>query len=265
LAEQVKILMEEALENNLADKAFTERWRRWSNCSMCEQPYHGVVACALGWACWKTYVGRPEGKVGNYFRGLAMSLLGTGLDAAGLHEDALRVREAELSMLRRFGASEHDFLISQGNLATAYFRLGQFEQALSIERDVYSGKIRLYGEEHRNTLLEASNFADSLCRLQRFEEARSVMRKMMPVARRVLGDSHLTTFTLRSNYARALYDDPGATLDDLREAVSTLEELAPIARRVLGSLQPTTRNIERQLQHARVVLRARETQSSARP
>ena len=27
---------------------------------MCEQEYHGVVACALGWACWKTYVGRPE-------------------------------------------------------------------------------------------------------------------------------------------------------------------------------------------------------------
>ena len=29
-------------------------------CSLCKQDYHGVVCCALGWACWKTYLGRPE-------------------------------------------------------------------------------------------------------------------------------------------------------------------------------------------------------------
>ena len=28
--------------------------------SLCEQEYHGVVRCALGWACWKTYLGRSE-------------------------------------------------------------------------------------------------------------------------------------------------------------------------------------------------------------
>ena len=33
---------------------------RWHTCGLCEQKYHGLVACALGWACWKTYVGRPE-------------------------------------------------------------------------------------------------------------------------------------------------------------------------------------------------------------
>ena len=37
-----------------------KRWTRWFTCSLCEQDYHGVVRCALGWACWKTYVGRPE-------------------------------------------------------------------------------------------------------------------------------------------------------------------------------------------------------------
>ena len=25
-------------------------WDRWHTCGLCEQPYHGVVACALGWA-----------------------------------------------------------------------------------------------------------------------------------------------------------------------------------------------------------------------
>ena len=32
----------------------------------------------------------------------------------------------------------------------------------------------------------------------------------------------------------ALYEDPDATLDDLREAVTTLEEIEPTARRVFG-------------------------------
>ena len=39
-------------------------WDRWHECGLCEQEYHGVVACALGWACWKTYVGRPPSSTG---------------------------------------------------------------------------------------------------------------------------------------------------------------------------------------------------------
>ena len=30
-----------------------ERWRRWNTWHV-EQQYHGVVRCALGWACWRT-------------------------------------------------------------------------------------------------------------------------------------------------------------------------------------------------------------------
>ena len=54
LAEQAKILMDEAEYNNLDSKV--KRWKRWHTCGLCEQDYHGVVYCALGWACWKTYL-----------------------------------------------------------------------------------------------------------------------------------------------------------------------------------------------------------------
>ena len=63
---------------------------------------------------------------------------------------------------------------------------------------------------------------------------------------------------MRWNYARALYANPGATLDDLREAVTALEDLERIARRVLGGAHPLTTVIERALQNARAVLRVRE-------
>ena len=62
-----------------------------------------------------------------------------------------------------------------------------------------------------------------------------------------------------SFYAETLYEDPAATLDDLREAVSTLDDTARTARRVLGGSHPTTKGIEGELQNARAVLRARDT------
>ena len=95
LAEQAKILVAEAEENNLGIKTRNERFTRWFTCSLCEQQYHGVVFCALGWACWKTYLGRPEGSA---FRLTAMRQLGTVYHAAKHHEDALSVKEAELAM-----------------------------------------------------------------------------------------------------------------------------------------------------------------------
>ena len=60
LAEQAKILYAEAVENKLGGKALEERFGRWHTCSLCGQGYHGVVMHALGWACWKMYLGRPE-------------------------------------------------------------------------------------------------------------------------------------------------------------------------------------------------------------
>ena len=58
-------------------------------------------------------------------------------------------------------------------------------------------------------------------------------------------------------YCNSTYNDPDATLDDLREAVSTLEDTERTARRVLGGGHPTVVQIERVLRNARAALRAR--------
>jgi hypothetical protein len=258
LARQAQVLVAEAEERNLDNDAFNARWRRWDECRLCEQDYHGVVLCALGWACWKTYLGRPEA---DEVRSMAMGLLGSGLSEARHHEDALSVKEAELSTLRRLGASQHNILAVQSNLANTYHVLGRLEEALRLKRDVYSGYLRLNGEEHPKTLITANNFANNLIELERFEEARALVLKTMPVARRVLGDGHDLTLKLRWAYAEVLYNDDGATLADLREAVTTLEDLERIARRVFGGTHPLTTGIEEALGESRAALRARETPS----
>ena len=250
LARQAKIMYAEAEERNLDDEAFDARWARWHTCRLCEQEFHGGVSHALGWACWKTYLGQPN----NDDRASAMTQLGNGLYSAGHFEDALSVREALLSTLRRLGADEEILLDAQSNVASTYADLGQLEKALSMEQDIYSDSVQLLGEENRDTLEAAGNLAITLRDLERFQEARSVLRNAIPLVRRVLGESDQFALAVRSNYAEALYRDDGATLADLSEAVTTLEETEQTALRVLGGAHPTTASIQRFLGESRNVL-----------
>ena len=229
-------------------------WAHWYKCRQCKQDYHGAVACALGWACWKTYVGRPYM---DPLRWGAMNVLGYCLTYGEHHEDALSVYETRLSMLRRIGAPEERILIVQGNLAIAYKELGRHEEALSMHRDVYSGFLKIRGEEDYETLVAANNYAVSILKVARSGEAKSLFRITIPVAQRVLGADNQLTIRMRKSYAAALCLDPAATIDDLRESVTTLEELAPTARRVLGGTHPVAVDIEVELQDACATLGAR--------
>jgi len=191
-----------------------------------------------------------------------MNVLGSGLYLAGKYEDALSVQEANLSMRRRLDAAAHSILVAQCNLANTYAKLGRDEEALSMRREVYSGRLKLNGEEHRETLREADNYALSLLDLEHFEDAKSLLRKTMPMARRVLGESNDVTIRMSRSYTAALYKDDNATLDNLREAVTMLEETARTARCVLGGAHPTTALIDKSLRIARAKLSARENAAS---
>jgi tetratricopeptide (TPR) repeat protein len=150
-------------------------------------------------------------------------------------------------------------ILTQGNLASSYERVGRLDEALLLRQEVYSERLKLHGEEHEDTLREASNYASTLNDLQRYEEAKSLLRKTIPVARRVVGTSDRITLTTRWTYAMALYEDPDATLDDVREAVATLEDAVRIGRRVLGGAHPMAAKMEKSLQISREALRARES------
>ena len=163
----------------------------------------------------------------------------------------------------RHGYPQQDLFIVQSNLANTYQALRRLEPALRMRRDIYAGNLKFKGEENYNTLQAALNYASTLCELGRFEETKSLLRKIMPVAPHVLGESHETTLRMRWTYAAALYNNTGATLDDLREAATTLEDIERIARRVLGGAHPLTVGIGEALRAVRAALRRRETPGSA--
>ena len=194
-----------------------------------------------------------------------MGWLAGGLYGVERHEEALSVQEAELSLMRRAGRHEGNItanmLTMQGNLANTYQKLGRRQDALRLRREVYSGRLQLFGEEHIDTLSGADNYANGLIDLNRFEEARSLLRRTVPVARRVLGESNNITLRMRCLYAASLYQDPAATLDDMRESVTMFEETGRTAQRVMGGANPLTMGMERHLGLARMALHARETPS----
>ena len=94
---------------------------------------------------------RPET---DWAHGLAMTQLGNGLHDAANHEDALSVRETQLSMRRRLGVPEQNMLVTQGNLARTLRALGRLEEAMRMRQDVYSGYMKLCGKEHGETKLD---------------------------------------------------------------------------------------------------------------
>ena len=99
------------------------------------------------------------------------------------------------------------------------------------------------------------------CMSTRFTMVLESTSRMMPSS--TVSSTDDLTLRIRQIYAGALYEDAGASPDDLREAVTTLEDAARIARRVLGGAHPTTVGIECDLQPARAALRAREETPSS--
>ena len=235
------------LEQHIADDERSRRnsdvrqatWDRWSVCNLCGQRYHGVVQCALGWACWKTYCcGRSET---HYFG--AMTSLGNGLNGAHRHEEHLVVGEAQLANARRIpGASEEAILNMKDNLANCYRSLGRLDEALAIRRELYARSVAL-SLPPAFLYLRVLNLSSSLQHARRHAEAKSFLREQVPKARRALGEVHELYLKLCLNYGQAICFE--GSREDVVESTTLLEELSSTTRRIYGPAHPFAETVQR--------------------
>ena len=131
-------------------------------------------------------------------------------------------------------------LVMQTNLANTYRSLGRLKEALLLRQEVYARISALHGL-NRDTLLTAANLASTLVDdLEQFDEARAFLRDRIPEAIRVLGKDHDLTFKLQRIYAQCLYENDGASLEDITAAVATLEDLDRRQTRIFGAAHPQT-------------------------
>ena len=242
LAEQAKILVAEAEENNLDRQAIASRLDRWRLCGLCKQEFHGVVFCALGWACWKTYCGRSEN---DWIRGASMTALGTGLYMTHSYADALTAFEGDLAMMQRIRAPEFMMQSQKTNVANCYDYLGRKDEALVIRREIYAWRRINLGFSNDLTQTAALNVSHSLIESGRIPEAKSICYEVIGA----LPPNALTSFNmlrLRQKLAWAEFDD-----GNLREAQAMYEDLERSTLRVLGPAHPLTQGVQSYLKETR--------------
>ena len=215
------------------------RWDRWSFCNLCGQRYHGVVQCALGWACWKTYLGRP----GTCWTPIdAMTLLGLGLAAAHRHEEHLVVVEAQLAIARRAEAVEQAILNIKDNVANCYRSLGRQDEALAIRRAVYARSVAL-SLPPALLYLRVLNLSSSLQHSRRHAEAKAFLLEQVPKARRALGEVHELYLKLCLTHGQAICFE--GSREDVVEGTTLLEELSSTTRRIYGPAHPFAETVQR--------------------
>jgi len=188
------------------------------------------------------------------------------LELAALVPDVGQVRRREGAPLlfprvarqRDIGASEQRILVAQSNIAITYKELGRHEEALRLNREVYSGFLRLNGEEYEGTVQAALNLSTSLVNTSNFAEARAFTRKQMKLATRVLGSDHRITLDFQWGYTRAFTLDKDVSAEQLAEVATTLEKTLKTAQRVLGREHPDTCSIHNELATAREEIARRQ-------
>ena len=248
LAEQAKILVDEADQNNKDAK-----WALWQRCKLCGQKHHGVVMHALGWLCWKTYLIRADsGAAKLWMLNESMTTLGLGLMEGDKYDEARIVFEAQIAELRRAGDVPDGVIIdAQCNLAACYGNLRLHQKALALFRELHAKRMAMHGPTP-NTLHMACNLGKSLVENGLRTEGIAFLRDQLPHTRR-LGPDHEVSFVLRTDLAKALYffDAPRAYLI---EALDIFTDVHKRARRVMGASHPITTDAGDMIRRAQLAL-----------
>ena len=269
LAKQAKILCDEAEENDWDDERYDESWNKWNKCGMCKQHYHGMAINALGWACWKSYVGLPEANDMRHsaLRALSHCIAVDDRDGAS----AICIHQANIDSVRRFMPDEEGLLLhAQTNLALAYKSVGRDSEALALQREVYAQSKEL-GDEDDVFFSTVTDLALSLMEACLWGEAKTLLREHLTAASDSIGADHLETLYAHLYYAESLlYDDGGAETTYEQDRADYLEseriaaDVLRRAERIYGSRHPVTVEAQDILKEAREDIATNERKSSLR-
>lgn len=134
-----------------------------------------------------------------------------------------------------FGAEHPDTLMSMGNLAATFWRLGRFQEAETLGIQVVENKKRILGAEHPDTLTWMNNLASIISDLGRFQESERLEAQVVESSKRLLGEDHPDTLGRMRNLALT-FSSLGRDL----EAEALEMQVLEAQKRVLGEEHPHT-------------------------
>jgi tetratricopeptide (TPR) repeat protein len=143
---------------------------------------------------------------------------------------------ATLSERRSVLGDDHpETLAAANDLALDLHRLGDYQQARSLDEDTLDRRRRVLGDDHVDTLRTADQLAADLRALGDWQHASQLDEDTLVRRRRVLGDDHLETLRSLDNLANTL-----SVTGDLDRARELHEDALVRRREVLGHDHPDT-------------------------
>ena len=216
---------------------------KWVKCAMCSHLFTGKVALALAWGCLKTYLRVPSPTGQMWFEKLMFAVAGSfsnlarALSDNGRYKEALHFAKCHLDVTRGIPDALYNpretklanILGAQNFVGHALCKLGQTEEAIAIQREVFAGSITLDNLWHPSTLGFGYELSASLLEINHLAEAKTLLCVLFPLADRALKENdHLhygTHLSIQTAYARVLYSDEAASIEDLTSAVTILEDV----------------------------------------
>ena len=217
-------------------------WRKWAECGLCHQMYHGAVARAMAWGGWKTYLSRPDGDA---VRGYTLNIVAVALNAGTNNngEEALCAATAYRDWTVRF--DQGSLITAEGNLAFLYAQLDRHDEAIPLMKKIRVFKLRCSrGSENISTIQSGLNLSMSLIESGRHGEAIELLRDVRPAAHQALGEDHRICISLTLNLGLA-HLKRGADTGDLLAAGAIFRECVLRCRKVFGPEHPLTDDTEK--------------------
>ncbi|MFJ9917309.1 tetratricopeptide repeat protein [Actinacidiphila glaucinigra] len=97
-----------------------------------------------------------------------------------------------------------DTLGCRSNLALALVRMGEYAQAVQLDRQTLEDRTRVLGPDHPDTLSSRNNLALALGRMREYTQAVQLHRRTLEDRTRILGPDHPDTLRSRNHLERAL-------------------------------------------------------------
>jgi tetratricopeptide (TPR) repeat protein len=165
-----------------------------------------------------------------------MAHLAVYYDKAGRHDEAIKIQEEALSLLRKAnGPEDSNTLPAMGNLAVMYIHAGRKQESLKLTEEALPLFRKVDGPEKPNTLVMMQNLAGAYNSFARYAESLKLMEEALPLFRKVFGMQDWRTLHAMRGMA-FFYACAGHN----EQALKLSEELLPLARSVLGPADPET-------------------------
>ena len=142
-------------------------------------------------------------------------------------------QEAVNTAKKEFGETNSFYATSLNNLASAYERIGRYENAEPLYVESMAIRKKVFGENHPDYSQSLNNLALMLLKMGRYEKAEPLLLEAMKIEKKVFGEFH-------ANYAGALNNLGGLYKDmgKYEKAEPLFAEAMKIDKKELGENHP---------------------------